>query len=173
MFPISVIPVVKSAYYELFRENERVLSAGDTKTLFGAVAGNNPEDVQDLPFVLAVYHQAEQAAETNRDSRDNILLLGKYFLFQDRLDNFWKLLEAQIKTHDDVDAGFVKQLLELISVDPHLTLGNVARVLQLKTDNHVSSSDELRNALSATLEQLYYKENEGSEFFSRWWRTTF
>ncbi|AOW01071.1 YALI0B01320p [Yarrowia lipolytica CLIB122] len=165
VFPISVIPVVKSAYYELFRENERVLSAGDTKTLFGAVAGNNPEDVQDLPFVLAVYHQAEQAAETNRDSRDNILLLGKYFLFQDRLDNFWKLLEAQIKTHDDVDAGFVKQLLELISVDPHLTLGNVARVLQLKTDNHVSSSDELRNALSATLEQLYYKENEGSEFF--------
>lgn len=168
VFPISVIPVVKSAYYELFRENERVLSPSDTKRLFGAVAGNNPADVQDLPFVLAVYHQAEQAAETHRDSRDNILLLGKYFLFQDRLDNFWKLLEAQVKTHNDVDAEFVKELLQLISVEPHQTLGNVAKVLQLKSDNNVESSNELREELSKTLEQLYYKEGNdegGSDFF--------
>lgn len=165
IFPISSIPVVKSAYYELFRENERVLSGSDTKALFSAVAGNNPADVQDLPFVLAVYHQAEQAAETDGDSRDNILLLGKYFLFQDRLDNFWKLLEAQIKTHTDVDAEFVRRLLLLIASDESVTLGNVARVLQLKEDHQVESSDQLRESLAQVLEELYYKENEGSAFF--------
>lgn len=164
---LSVVPVVKSAYYELFQggAESSVMTPADTKRLFAAVAGNDPKDVQDFPFVLAVYHQAEQAAQTQRDSRDNILLLGKYFLHQDRLDNFWKLLEAQIKSHEDVDAAFVRRLIELISIAPHLTLRNVARALDLRTELHIESSNELRDTLARTLESLYFKEKEGSDFF--------